>query len=164
MPTAVPSTLDWIPPSITVSNVKPGDITTTTFVLHNDNTVPIELSTVELRDGALFTGSTPLTVDISLSAAGACPLNAQAIPPDTTVTLTMTASLPAEAGNEYQGLTGSATVVATATEAAVCEPAIAGPGGDLASTGSPVSIGLTLVVAGALILGGIAVARRRRAR
>lgn len=164
MHAAAPSTLDWIPPSITLTDLKPGDSTTTTFVLHNDNTVPIELHTVELRDGDLFEGSTPLTVDVSLSTDGACTLNAQAIPPDATVTLTMTASLPPEAGNEYQGLTGTTTVAATATEAAICEPSTAGPGSGLASTGTPGSTEFTLLLAGALILGGALLFRRSRTR
>ncbi|KQR49169.1 hypothetical protein ASF87_10275 [Microbacterium sp. Leaf161] len=164
MPAVAPSNLDWIPPSITVTDLKPGDSITTTFSLHNTNPVPIELRAVEFRDGDLFAGPTPLTVDITLSMDDTCPLNQDAIPPGATVNLTMTAALPAEAGNEYQGLEGTATVAATATEASVCETSSAGLGHGLASTGGAADPTITVLVAGTLIAAGVMLARRARKR
>ncbi|MCD5348387.1 hypothetical protein, partial [Agromyces sp. S2-1-8] len=153
--------LDWVPPSLVIRDLKPGDSDSATFTLHNDNPVPIELQSATFRQGELFTGSDPLIVDFALSASDACPQNPNALPPGATATVTLTASLPATAGNEYQGLSGIAVLSVTATEASGCGATTAAPDDELAITGLDVTLP-TLIAIALLLVGGVIRSRRRR--
>lgn len=157
----VASDLFWVPPVLDVENIKPGEPQMHTFTLTNSNDVAVELSSVVTTSGELFEGGSPLQVSFTLSEDGRCADNIDAIPPQTSVTMTMIAELPITAGNEYQGESGAATFLVTATEAEVC--AASSPVDVLPPTGA--AIGGALVLAAACLAVGVALrlaARRRR--
>lgn len=144
--------LDWDPPFVAVTDLKPGDVHTTTFTFTNTTGVPVVLDGVAVDSGTIFDGATPLSIQvaITISPEDACVLDPDAVPPGGTATATMVATLPALAGNEYQGTSGSATLRVRATESSVCTSAPT----RLASTGldvlGPVLLGVALVALGIL--------------
>ncbi len=163
----VPSELVWVPPVVTVENIKPGDPQVRTLTLTNSNDVPVELSSELMQSGVLFGGGTPLDVSFSLSEEGRCSDNPEAIPAQGTVTVTMVAELPITAGNEYQGQSGVANYIVTATEADVCvlSSPPENPPDALPPTG--VAVGGTLLLALVCLAVGVALRfgmRRRRER
>lgn len=147
--------IDWEPPTLIVQDMKPGDSETATFTLRNENPVPIELRSTTLRQGELFSGTDPLVVDFELATDEGCPENPNALAPGATATATLTATFPGAAGNEYQGLSGSAILSVTATQTSVCGATAIAPDQDLAMTGLeltlPILVGIMLVTTGGFI-------------
>lgn len=164
------------PPGLTFTDLKPGDSVDATVTVTNDAPYPVELSSQVTRDGVLFQGAHPLAVSFEVSAdrSGVCVGVEDALPAHSTATVHVTAVFPAEAGNEYQLQSGSATLFLTATELTgeQCEVGVVGrPPGDggaapwLPHTGIDVS-GVVLLAVALLAVGFIvrSVLRRRDAR
>ncbi|MGJ4843704.1 LPXTG cell wall anchor domain-containing protein [Leifsonia sp. Le1] len=162
------------PPGLVFSDLKPGDSVDETVTVTNSAPYPVQLSDHVTRDGQLFQGAHPLVVSFAVTpdaGSGGCPGVADALAAHATATVHVTADFPAEAGNEYQAQSGTATLFFTATQLSpdqcaggvVVRPPIgAEPPVQLPHTGIDVS-GVVFLAVALLVLGAVArVAVRRR--
>lgn len=161
------------PPGLVFSDLKPGDSVDETVTVTNSAPYPVQLSDHVTRDGQLFQGAHPLVVSFAVTptAGGAgCPGVADAVAPHATVTVHVTADFPAEAGNEYQAQSGTATLFFDATQLTPDQctggvvarpPIVAAPPPQLPHTGIDVS-GVVVLAAALLVLGAVARAAVRR--
>lgn len=153
------SDLVWDPPSVEIANLKPGETQSKTITLTNANDVPVIVSGTLHARGDLFSGAYPLDVSFVVAPGGSCAANPEILMPNTSTAATVSAELPASAGNEYQNLTGGATYIVTA-EQSVC-PSRGGGENHLPQTGAATSGGEGLIL---LVAAGLALIYRKRLR
>lgn len=127
------------PATFDVTDLAPGAVVTQDVTVTNGSGVPVLVTVTHAESGALFTGASPLTLASAWITAGPACGDAPVVAPGARADLGLRVALPADAGNEYQGLAGAATITVRATElpGGVC-PA---PGGAPGTGGSPPGTG-----------------------
>lgn len=175
------------PATLDVTDLAPGAAVARDVEVTNGSGVPVLVTVTRTQEGALFGGHAPLDLTTSWTTAGPTCDGVPVVAAGGHADLEVRVELPAAAGNEYQGRTGSAVLVVTATELPGGEcpeppapgPGPGGPGGgadgggpgtggvqaappgdDLALTGA--QAGSLLLTAVLLVVAGLAVLRRRR--
>lgn len=155
------------PATLDVPGLAPGAAAARDVTVVNGSGVPVVVTVTTTQHGALFGGATPLSLATTWATDGPTCDGLPVVPAGDTADLALRVELPADAGNDYQGLAGSAVVRVTATElpAGVCAglgDALAAPpgGGPLALTGT--EAGALLVTVLVLVAAGCALLLRRR--
>jgi hypothetical protein len=136
-PGAGGGTVEVTPATLDVTGLAPGAAAERAVTVANGSDVPVVVTVTSTREGALFGGPAPLGLVATWSTDGPACDGRPTVDPGTTAELALRVELPAEAGNTYQGLTGTAVVTVTATElpggactdpGGVDAPGHAGPG------------------------------------
>lgn len=113
------------PSQLAVENLAPGDRVEHEVTVTNASKFDVTVSSAAEQSGALFEGSAAPELQVEwLSSAPNAPTTGSAqgcasgpvIPAGTSVELNLVVSLPATAGNEYQGLEGASLLTFTATQ------------------------------------------------
>ena len=92
-----------------INNMVPGETRAITVVATNDGSLPLDyITSAELSGDIILNGANDPTISIT-PASGT-------LLPDETVILTATIELPIGADNEYQGLSGNATITVNADQ------------------------------------------------
>lgn len=160
------------PGVIQIEDLAPGVPVASEVTLTNGSAVPVLVSFTQTDAGPLLEGATPLEVTYAWAdpAVAACD-GAPVLPAGSSLELTVVAALPVDAGDDYQGATGSSTLAYTATElpGGVC-PGAGSVGGGAAGGGSGDGLALTgtelgglLAAAALLVTAGVALVRTRLA-
>lgn len=147
------------PTTIVLTDLAPGEDMFETVTVSNMSNRAVMISYESEITGPLAEGAHPIEVNYvwdltKLKSCGDVP----AIPAGETAALEVKASMPTEAGNEYQNIDGEAVLRFTYTECPE-QPEASG----LAATGAPVAASLMLAVT-FLALGVFLLMRRRSGR
>lgn len=167
------------PATLHVDGLAPGGTAARTITVRNDSGVPVVVTPRQEDEGPLLTGPAPVTVGYRWDGAAESCDGDPVVGAGERVDLTLVASMPADAGDEYQGATGTSTLTLDAVQQVdgACPtdrgPAGAGgatgtgvlaaapPGGaDLALTGA--QAGGLLLAAALLVAAGVTLVRARR--
>ncbi|WP_147794539.1 hypothetical protein [Cellulomonas sp. Y8] len=135
------------PAELDVTGLAPGEAVVREVTVRNDSGVPVLLAWTRREEGALFAGGTPLGVGYAWDPGGGAACDGRpVVGAGSTLDLRVEVVLPAGAGDELQGATGTSTLdwVATALPGGVCPPG-GGPGapggGDGGSGGGSTTAG-----------------------
>lgn len=151
------------PEIIVLDDLAPGDRVVHPVIVSNMSNQAVTISYESESTGPLTEGLHPIEVSYvwDLTRVASCG-DAPALPAGESATLEVTASMPRNAGNEYQNLDGEAVLTFTYTECGV-PPEGAPQDGGLAATGVQVAASVMLAVV-LLALGSLLLVRRRRGR
>jgi hypothetical protein len=125
------------PAELDVTGLAPGEAVVREVTVRNDSGVPVLLAWTRREEGALFAGGAPLGVGYAWDGdADACD-GRPVVGAGSTLDVRVEVALPAGAGDELQGATGTSTLdwVATALPGGACPPG-GGPGGPGGAGGS----------------------------
>ncbi|WP_431837864.1 hypothetical protein [Cellulomonas sp. Y8] len=159
--------VDVEPSAIRVDGLAPGDTAARPVVVRNDSGVPVVVRAQHADDGDLLSGTAPLAVTYRWDGAAGWCAGDPVVDAGREVELTLVVTMPADAGDEYQGAVGSSVLTLGATQHVGCGAgggALAAPpgGAGLALTGAQ---GGTLLLAVAVLTGTwVALTRARRRR
>jgi hypothetical protein len=173
------------PATLHVDGLAPGGTETRMITVRNDSGSPVVVTPQQDDDGELLTGPAPVAVTYRWDGAARSCDGDPVVGAGERVDLTLVASMPADAGDEYQGASGASTLTLAAVQHvdAACPPgggsgqgggggaggtpgtggvlAAAPPGGsDLALTGA--QAGGLLLTAALLVATGVRLVRARR--
>lgn len=98
--------------AVNSDNIDPGDTKTGSFSVTNAGTLELRYSVSAATSGALFGGANPAVV------GGLDDDQNVVLAPGATATVTFTVTLPAAAGNEYQGVSGTVNLTINAVQTA----------------------------------------------
>jgi hypothetical protein len=169
------------PAALHVDGLAPGGTATRTITVRNDSGVAVVVTPRQEDGGALLTGPAPVAVTYGWAGAARSCDGDPVVGAGEHVDLTLVASMPADAGDEYQGAAGASTLTLAAVQhvdTPCPDGGAAGPGGapgtgdvlaaappgaaDLALTGA--QAGGLLLAAALLVAAGVTLVRARRRR
>lgn len=91
-----------------IKNIAPGDSGSTQITISNTGSLELRFSVELVKEGALFQGQTPLKVAVEDNANGKNPQQDEIVlAAGESKTFTISWSMPSEAGNSYQGQSGT---------------------------------------------------------
>lgn len=158
--------VDVEPSAIRVDGLAPGGTAARPVVVRNDSGVPVVVRAQHADDGDLLAGTAPLAVTYRWDGAAGWCAGDPVVDAGREVELTLVVTMPADAGDEYQGAVGSSVLTLGATQHVGC-----GTGGALAAPPGGAGLALTGAQGGSLLLAvavltgtGVALTRARRRR
>jgi hypothetical protein len=135
------------PAALHVGGLAPGGAEARTITVRNDSGVPVVVTSRREDEGALLAGAAPLAVAYRWEGGPRSCDGDPVVGAGEQAEVTLVASMPADAGDEYQGATGASTLTLSAVQHvdAVCPPD-GGPGGAGGAGGAPGTGGVLAAV------------------
>ncbi|ROR97192.1 hypothetical protein EDD28_1785 [Salana multivorans] len=150
------------PSTISIDVLRPADVVSRTVEVTNSSGVDVVVRFDHVESGELFEVTPPIEISYASSPQQVRECGQQTLPvvgAGEHVTVTVTAHLPRETGNEAQGLSGESLLTFAATEVAACAGAAPDGGPPLETTGAEVV--WAIAAAAALVLAGSWLGRLR---